>query len=414
MSILFDLINELCPNGIPFMTLGELGVFFGGITGKSKEDFINGNEVFISYKNVYANPAIDVEPEDRVRIGEGEKQRTLEYGDVVFTGSSETPDECGISSVVTKKIDKKLYLNSFCFAFRFDNPSIMEPDFSKHLFRSNNLRYQIGKTASGVTRYNVSKKLMEKVVIPVPPLEVQREIVRVLDSFTLLTEELKTKLTAELTARKMQYEFYRNELINNCNGEWIELRDVVKKSCSGATPKKGVAEYYEGGTIPWIRTQDIKFNEVYSVDSYITEEAVKSTAAKWIPENCVIVAISGATAGRCAINKIRATTNQHCLNMEINPEKALYKYIYFCLCSQYEELISRKQGARGDLNSSLILSVKIPLPTMETQLKIVNCIEKLDRITNDMNEGLATEIEARQKQYEYYRDKLLSFKELIA
>lgn len=369
-SKLDELIQELCPDGVPHKALGELGKFFGGLTGKSKDDFTDGNAKFITYKNVYANPALQIDVEDRVKIADGEKQRTLQYGDVVFTGSSETPDECGISSVVTVKTEEKLYLNSFCFFFRFDDLSIMLPDFAKHLFRSSELRYQIGKTASGVTRYNVSKKLMEKVNIPVPPLPVQSEIVRILDNFT------------ELTARKKQYEFYRDKLLTfgDTNVPLLELRSVVKKSCSGSTPTKGNSEYYTNGTIPWIRTQDVRFNEITEVDSYITEKAVAETAAKWIPENCVIVAISGATAGRCAINKIKATTNQHCLNLEIDETKALYKYIYYCVYSNYDELISRKQGARGDLNSSLVLSLKIPVPPLDVQNRLVNVLDNFDAI----------------------------------
>ena len=185
----------------------------------------------------------------------------------------------------------------------------------------------------------------------------------------------------------------------------------MKKSCAGATPAKGNSEYYEGGTIPWIRTQDVRFNEITEVNSFITEKAVEETAAKWIPENCVIVAISGATAGRCAINKIKATTNQHCLNMQIDAEKALYKYVYYCICSKQDELISKKQGARGDLNSSLILGTKIPVPTLEIQKKIVHVLDNFESICADLNIGLPAEIEARQKQYEYYRDLLLTFAE---
>lgn len=200
-----ELIRKFCPSGVEYKTLGELGEFFGGITGKSKTDFVDGNAKFITYKNVYSNPALNIDAEDRVRIAEGEKQRTLKFGDVIFTGSSETPDECGISSVITIKTEEKLYLNSFCFVFRFNNLSIIEPDFAKHLFRSEQLRYQIGKTARGVTRFNVSKKMMANVKIPVPPIEVQREIVRILDNFT--------ELTAELTARKKQYECYRDKLL---------------------------------------------------------------------------------------------------------------------------------------------------------------------------------------------------------
>ncbi|RHM54214.1 restriction endonuclease subunit S [Mitsuokella sp. AF33-22] len=191
----------------------------------------------------------------------------------------------------------------------------------------------------------------------------------------------------------------------------VFLADVVKEKSSGATPKKSEAKYYQGGNIPWIRTQDVDFNEIFSVDSYITQTAVDETAVKWIPENCVIVAISGASAGRCAVNKIRATTNQHCLNLQIKEEIALYQYIYFCVMNGYEELLRKKQGARGDLNSALILSTIIPLPTLVEQKQIVHLLDTFNRICTGISTGLPAEIEARQKQYEYYRDKLLDFRQ---
>ena len=121
MSKLDELIQELCPDGAEYKQLKDLGVFYGGLTGKSKDDFENGNKIFITYKNVYSNPSLDLHPDERVKIGETENQRTLEYGDVIFTGSSETPDECGISSVVTETPQDDLYLNSFCFIFRFND-----------------------------------------------------------------------------------------------------------------------------------------------------------------------------------------------------------------------------------------------------------------------------------------------------
>ena len=104
MSKIEELIERLCPNGVEYKTLGELGKFYGGITGKSKEDFKDGNAKFITYKNVYENISLKLDVEDKVKISEKENQRTLEYGDIIFTGSSETPDECGISSVITKKV----------------------------------------------------------------------------------------------------------------------------------------------------------------------------------------------------------------------------------------------------------------------------------------------------------------------
>lgn len=260
----------------------------------------------------------------------------------------------------------------------------------------------------GGANVSLSTDSLRNIKIPVPPLEVQQEIVRILDQFTQLTAEL----TAELTAREKQYRYYRSKLLaQQTNAQKVSLRSVVKHSCSGSTPAKNNSDYYVGGTIPWLRTQDVRFNEIYSVDSFITEKAVEETAAKWIPENCVIVAISGATAGRCAINKIRTTTNQHCLNLEIDAEKALYKYVYYCVCNQHEELLSKKQGARGDLNSSLILGMQIPLPPLPEQRRIVAILDRFDALCNDLTSGLPAEIAARQKQYEYYRDKLLTFPE---
>lgn len=242
MTKLEELIEKLCPDGVEYKTLGELGKFYGGLTGKSKEDFKEGNAKFITYKNVYSNPALDLDVEDRVRIYPDENQRILEYGDVIFTGSSETPDECGLASVLTKKTDEKLYLNSFCFVFRFNDVSVMLPDFSKHLFRSNFLRYQIGKTASGVTRFNVSKKLMAKVKLPVPPLEVQREIVRILDNFTFLS--------TELAARQKQYEYYKvNLLLENNQSPNVTLNDIAINRDSQRKPV--TSSKRESGNIPY-------------------------------------------------------------------------------------------------------------------------------------------------------------------
>ena len=95
--------------------------------------------------------------------------------------------------------------------------------------------------------------------------------------------------------------------------------------------------------------------------------------------------------------------------MEIDETKALYKYIYYCVYSKYDELISRKQGARGDLNSSLVLSLTIPVPTLDAQKRLVYVLDNFEAICSDLNIGLPAEIEARQKQYEFYRDKLLTF-----
>ena len=108
------LIAEFCPNGVEFKDLGDLGDFYGGLTGKSKDDFSDGNAKFITYMNIFSNIAVDTNVNIFVKMEPNEKQNRIQFGDVLFTGSSETPNECGMSSVLTKKTDEPLYLNSFC------------------------------------------------------------------------------------------------------------------------------------------------------------------------------------------------------------------------------------------------------------------------------------------------------------
>ena len=120
MTHIEQMIKDMCPHGVEWKSLGELGNFYGGLSGKSKEDFKDGNAKFITYLNIGNNPALCLDIEETVKIGPNEKQNTVQYGDVLFTGSSETPDECAMSSVVTEQPTEKLYLNSFCFGFRFN------------------------------------------------------------------------------------------------------------------------------------------------------------------------------------------------------------------------------------------------------------------------------------------------------
>lgn len=193
--------------------LGEIGFMYGGLTGKSKADFSDGNARFVSYVNVYNNIAVNTAANDFVRVAPGERQRSLQRGDVLFTGSSETTDEVAMSSVVTADISEPLYLNSFCIGFRLHDPASFDPSFSKHLFRSGGVRKQLLRTASGVTRFNVSKARLAKVEIPIPELKDQRRIATILDEFAGLVLALSGDLSAEMEARRVQYEHYRDRLL---------------------------------------------------------------------------------------------------------------------------------------------------------------------------------------------------------
>ncbi|MEH6813934.1 MAG: restriction endonuclease subunit S, partial [Motiliproteus sp.] len=178
----------------------------------------------------------------------------------------------------------------------------------------------------------------------------------------------------------------------------------------------GTPEYYEGGDIPWLRTQEVKFYDIEKTEVKVTQAALDNSSVKWIPANCVIVAISGATAGRSAINKIPLTTNQHCGCLEIDSTKALYRYVFHWVNFNYENIKALGQGARGDLNSSIIKNFKLPIPyaddpekSLAEQARIVAILDKFDTLTSSISEGLPREIALRQQQYEYYRDLLLSF-----
>ena len=196
-----------------WMKMSEIGSFFGGLFGKSKIDFINGNCKYITYMNVYCNLETDLNTNDFVTIGSDEKQNKLASGDVLFTGSSETPEECGMSSVICKEPLEKLYLNSFCFGYRLNDTTMFNPRFAKHLYRCNQMRKQIIKTASGVTRFNVSKKKFGDIMIPIIPIAEQERIASILDRFERLTTDLQDGLPAEIKARQQQYEYYRDRLL---------------------------------------------------------------------------------------------------------------------------------------------------------------------------------------------------------
>ncbi len=389
MSKLDELIKELCPNGVEYKKV---------------------KDVFIRIKGtpITATKMKEIEtPDGEIRIFAGGKTViNAKEKDIPNANITRVPAVLVQSRGVIDAVyyDKPFTFKNEMWAYTHENKPTVK--FLYYVLKNNVHTFR--EAASGMGSLpQISLTVTEDFLIPVPPLPVQEEIVRILDTFTSLTAEL----TAELTARRKQYEYYRDSLLSfGDDVEWKTLKELSVHSCSGGTPLKNNSDYYKNGKIPWLRTGEVKFNEIFETEEFITELAVKETAAKWIPKNCVIVAISGATAGRCAINKIPLTTNQHCLNIEINPTNALYKYVYYCIVNQQDELLGKKEGARGDLNSSRILGLKIPIPSIKEQQRIVSILDRFETLCNDITSGLPAEIEARKKQYEYYRDKLLSFK----
>lgn len=416
MSELTKLLTSYCPNGVEYKKIGEIGVLFGGLTGKSKEDFKNGNAKFITYRNIYSNPSLDLNIQDKVKILDDEKQHIVRYGDILFTGSSETPDECGMSSVVTVQTNEDLYLNSFCFGLRLHNLEEYNLHFLKHLLRSNDVRGQIKQTASGVTRYNISKKRFVNISIPVPPIEVQTKIAEILDRFA----EYAAELQAELQARQEQYEYYRNKLLNfneiggGIQGViWMKMSEIGTFIRGNGLQKK---DFTESG-IPCIH-----YGQIYThygtfatkTKSYVSSETAKkckkahcgdlvfATVSENIDDVCKCVAWLGNEEICISGDSLAFSHNQ-------NPKYIAYYFQTYAFARYKRSRVTGTKVIR--LHQSQLEQFEIPIPSLAEQARIVNILDKFERLVSDLVQGLPAEIAAVQEQYEYYRDKLLSFPE---
>ena len=407
MSKLQELINKLCPNGVEFKKLKELAEIGTGSSDKKDANMNGKYPFFVRSKNIEKHNAFEFDEEAIIIPGEG-----------------------GIGDIF-HYIKGKYALHQRVYRIHFTCDSINVKFAYYYLFA--HFKSFIMKKAVSATVTSIRKPMIEDFFLPIPPIEVQEEIVRILDSFSDYAAELQ----AELQARKQQYEYYRNLLLtfnpsaygcgtddeqkdgvttwggHNYKIEWKKLGEICNRICSGGTPTTSNKSFYNG-SIPWLRTQEVNWSDVYDTEIKISEEAVKKSSAKLIPSNCVIIAMYGATAAKVCINRIPLTTNQACCNLEINPQLASYKYVYYWLCNSYEKLKSMGEGSQNNINGMKIKQYPIPIPPLELQEKIVAILDRFETLVNDLTNGLPAEIAAVKDQYEYYRNKLLTFKKLSA
>lgn len=311
-------------------------------------------------------------------------------------------------AVIVKKEDLYFYGQNM-YVLRLNNELVNHKFFLYYFTAPFILNSLLSKKNSSNQGYLKAGQI-ESLKIPIPPLSVQTEIVKILDALTALTSEL----TSELILRQKQYEYYREKLLSEeelgkVGFEWKTIDEISKKISSGGTPTTSNNGYYDNGTIPWLRTQEVDFKEIWDTNIKITEDALNNSSAKWIPANCVIVAMYGATVGKTAINKIPLTTNQACANIEINDKLACYRYIFHYLTSKYEYIKSLGSGSQTNINAQIIKKLKVPVPPIEEQYRIVSILDKFETLTNSITEGLPLAIEQSQKRYEYYRELLLNF-----
>ena len=285
--------------------------------------------------------------------------------------------------------------------------------FNKYLlyYMETQTKYLKSQASTGTIPY-ISRKKFEEMLIPVPPLEVQREIVRVLDSFTLLTAEL----TAELTARKKQYEFYRDKLLSHDGNYLVKSLAELGEWSGGKTPSMSEKSFWEQGTIPWISSKDMKSSTLIETKDHITEKAVKEASMTVYPANSIaIVTRSGILKHTFPVAYVpfETTINQDIKMLVVN-EGILPRYAFHVIQGKGNDILikTKKQGGTVDsLDFQKVLAYKVPVPSKDIQSRVVELLDNFESICTDLNIGLPAEIEARQKQYEYYRELLLTFAE---
>ena len=384
----------------------ELGPYFGGLTNKTKDDFVNGNAKFITYMNVFANPSLDVSTTGVVRINEGERQNKIQKGDILFTGSSETPEEAGMSCVVTDELNEDYYMNSFCFGIRLKQPEHYNLDYLKHLLRSYNIRKEIAKAASGVTRFNISKARFGKIQIPIPSLPEQQQIANILDTFTSSIQNLKD----QIALRHKQYEFYRDALLD------LEGKDEVAMKTLGE-----IGEFERGNGIQKSDFVEegfgcIHYGQIHAKYGFSAEETISKIdmalykKSRKAHSGDVILATTSEDAEGAAKPFVWLGSDEVAVGSDtvIYHHRQIGKFIghQFLTHKFLKFKVKYSTGAKVvRISGENIAKYEIALPSKEEQQRIVSILDTFESsIAN-----LEAQLILREKQYEYYRNKLLTF-----
>ncbi len=375
MSKLEELIKELCPNGVEYKYLGDICEIKTG-KGITKKDITeNGKYPIIS----------------------GGKEPMGLYHLSNRKANTVTISRVGANSGFVNYIEVDFYLNDKCFSIIPISKYEKKID-SKYIYeylKNNEEKISAMQSEGGVPTINTKK--VSSIAIAVPPLEVQREIVRILDSFTLLTKELIKELAAELTARKKQYEYYRNELISI---------NIVKSNVSKLNE---IAEIYDGTHqtpeykskgIPFISVENI--DDIYSSNKFISEEAYSKYKIKPQVDDLFMTRIG--SIGKCAIMTQPKDLAYYVSLALIRPNKKLLDVRY--LKHYIESSLGTKELAKRTLHHAV--PIKITVPPLEVQREIVRILDSFTLLTKELIKELAAELTARKKQYEYYRNELIS------
>lgn len=394
--------------------LKEIGTFYSGLSGKSKSDFSEGNALLVTYRNIFNNPVLNPAIKDTVVVGKDEKQNEVLWGDILITGSSETPADAGMSSVVLFTPHEKMYLNSFCFGFRLNDMNEVLPSYIGHLLRSTFIRAAISKTAFGVTRFNVNRMRFADIEIPLPPLSIQKEIVSILDSFTSLIDKMKQ----EVEMRKKQMEYYIDKFYGGDFDGMMRLADI---------PGNSVVHFSDLGPIirgkrfvrDDIRTEGqpcIHYGDMYTY--YGTKAVTAKTflerdfpkKMRYAHKGDVVIVGAGENdydigVGLVWMGEEPAAVHDACYILK---HHQIPMYISYYLRSNIYHQQLKKYVSSGKISSFSaegLGKVYIPIQPEEKQRQIASILDTFEIYISKLEKM----IELRQKQYEYYREKLLTF-----
>ncbi|MRS14254.1 restriction endonuclease subunit S [Enterobacteriaceae bacterium RIT691] len=397
---------------VEWLPLGKLGELVRG-SGLPKADFTESGVPAIHYGQIYTFYGLSTETtKSFVSQETAEKLKKVNTGDVVITNTSENFEDVGKALV---------YLGAEQ-AVTGGHATIFKPSlgivgkYFAYFTQTDFFAGEKRRYSKGTKVIDVSATDMAKIIIPIPcpdnsekSLAIQSEIVRILDKFTALTAEL----TAELTARKKQYNYYRDQLLSFDEGEveWKTLGETARIQ-RGASPRpiaKYMTESRDG--IPWI-----KIGDTIPGSKYIDNTAQKVTPAGAEKSRILspgdFVMSNSMSFGRPYILRITGAIHDGWASISDFSEKLDSDFLYHYLSSQkvqsyWESKIN--SGSVSNLNADIIKTLPVPIPDISTQKKIAMLLDKFDTLTNSISEGLPREIELRQKQYEYYRDLLFSF-----
>lgn len=384
--------------------LKEIGTFYSGLSGKSKSDFSEGNALLVTYRNIFNNPVLNPVIKDTVVVGKDEKQNEVLWGDILVTGSSETPADAGMSSVVLFTPQEKMYLNSFCFGFRLNDMNEVLPSYIGHLLRSTSIRAAISKTAFGVTRFNVNRMRFADIEIPLPPLNIQKEIVSILDSFTSLIDKMKQ----EVEMRKKQMGFYREKLMAPQKNWEIKTLGELGTFTRGNGLQK--SDFRDKG-FPCVHYGQIHtyYNTcIYKTKSFCEEDFAKKLQKAGYGD--LLIATTSEDVKACCKaavwfgdGDVAYSGDSFCYSHNQDPKYMAYLF-------QTEMFAKQKQmaatGAKVIRVSGVSMaSFSFAFPPLVQQRQIASILDSFETYISKLEKM----IELRQKQYEYYREKLLTF-----